>query len=210
VNAFLVEHPSGLCLFDTGQSARATQRGYFPRWHPFFRLARFELTAADEIVEQLRTIEIEPRDIRWVVLSHLHTDHIGGLEPFRRSEVVVSQVEWKRAQGLGGRLRGYLPQHWPSGLEPTRLDLDVGGFGPFPAVHDLAGDHTLLVVAAPGHTPGHMGLLVGTSEGAVLLSGDMSHVPDTATSEAIEAYCADRSISVVGAHDDCPATMLWR
>lgn len=210
VNTFLVEHPSGLCLFDAGQTARATQRGYFPRWHPFFRLAQFELTAEDEIVARLHSIEIEPREVRWVVLSHLHTDHIGGLEPFRHSEVVVSRAEWTRAQGIGGRLRGYLPQYWPSGLEPTLLDLDVGGFGPFPGAHDLAGDQTLLVVATPGHTPGHVGLLVGASGGAVLLSGDMSHVPPdrAASAEAVQTYCAHWSISVVGAHDDCPVTML--
>src|SRR2546423_13243788 len=52
VNAFVVEHPDGLCLFDTGQTARAAGPGWFPGWYPFFRLARFELDAEDEAAAQ--------------------------------------------------------------------------------------------------------------------------------------------------------------
>ncbi len=79
VNAFLIDHPAGLCLFDAGQRSEAAGGGYFPRWHPFFRLARFELGPNDEVVSQLRRLGIHPADVRRVVLSHLHTDHVGGL-----------------------------------------------------------------------------------------------------------------------------------
>lgn len=203
VNAFLVEHPAGLCLFDTGQTVRATSRGYFPRWQPFFRLSRFELDQEDETAAQLTVLGISPRDVRWVVLSHLHTDHVGGLAPFDASEIFVSRTEWERASGLAGRVRGYLPQHWPQGLKPHLLDLDQDGFGPFPGSHDLAGDGTLVLVASPGHTPGHVSLLVHRADGSVLLGGDLAH-----TSEELEAaapdvarYCAEKRITYLGAHD---------
>ncbi len=114
VHAFAVEHPEGVCLFDTGQTARAARGGYHPRWHPFLRLARFELEPKDEVASQL-----DPRTVRWVVLSHLHTDHVGGLPAFTHATVLVSRVEWERAQGLRGRLRGYIPQHWPHGARAT-------------------------------------------------------------------------------------------
>ncbi|HEU0304427.1 MAG TPA: MBL fold metallo-hydrolase, partial [Gaiellaceae bacterium] len=77
VHAYAVEHPAGVCLFDTGQTARAARAGYHPRWHPFLRLARFELGPEDEAASQLA-----PESVRWVVLSHLHTDHVGGLPAF--------------------------------------------------------------------------------------------------------------------------------
>ena len=159
VNAFLVEHPAGLCLFDTGQAARAARPGYLPRWHPFLRLARFELTGGDEIGPKLRSAGFEPESVRWVVLSHLHTDHVGGLPDFAGAEILVSRVEWERAQGLGGRLRGYVPQHWPRAATPRLLGPEGPAIGPFPWSFDLAGDGSLAVVPMPGHTPGHLGLV---------------------------------------------------
>ena len=210
VNTFLVEHPAGLCVFDTGQSSRARDSGYLPQWHPFLRLARFELTAQDEVGAQLRALEIDPAAVRWVILSHLHNDHIGGLEPFRNADVVVSRLEWDRAAGLAGRVRGYLPQHWPRGLEPRQLELDEAGFEPFPAAHDLAGDGSLLVVATPGHTPGHVSLLVTRPEGAVLLGGDVAHTTaDLAhVAPAIARYCREEGIAYVGAHDPNARSIL--
>ena len=185
VNVFVVQHPDGLLLFDTGQSARAAGRGYFPWWHPYLRLARFELDATDEIGAQ-----IAPASVRWVVLSHLHTDHVGGLEPFRSAEVLVSRTEWERAGGLAGRLRGYLPQHWPKGLEPRLVDFEGPPVGPFAASHDVAGDGRLVLVPTPGHTPGHMALIAPPS----LLGGDMDLTAETA------AFCTDEGLTFLGAH----------
>jgi len=203
VNAFLVEHPDGLCLFDTGQTVQAASPGYFPRWQPFFRLARFELEADDEVEGQLVALGISPRDVRWIVLSHLHTDHVGGLQAFRTSDVVVSATEWRRASGLAGRVRGYLPQYWPPNLEPRLLDLDRDGFDPFPGSHDLAGDGTLVVVSTPGHTPGHVGLLVRRRGGDVLLGGDLAHTRADLerVAPAIARYCGEHGVAYVGTHD---------
>jgi glyoxylase-like metal-dependent hydrolase (beta-lactamase superfamily II) len=169
VHAFAVEHPAGICLFDAGQTVRATSPGYHQRWHPFLRLARFELTPADEVSAQL-----DPGDVRWVVLSHLHTDHVGGLHSLTQAEVLVSRTEWTRASGFRGRLRGYVPQHWPQGLEPSLVVFSGPPVGPFAATHDVAGDGRLLMVPLRGHTPGHAGLVV---DDHVLLAGDAGECP---------------------------------
>jgi N-acyl homoserine lactone hydrolase len=175
VNVFVIEHPAGACLFDAGQAALAAQRGYFPPWYPFFRLARFELGPEDEAAAQLRRIGIDPAAVRWVVLSHLHTDHVGGLAAFRGAEVLVARREWERARGLGGRLRGYLPQHWPPGLSPRLVDFDGGPVGPFERSFDLAGDGRLVLVPTPGHTAGHMALLARAPDRTYLCAGDIAH-----------------------------------
>lgn len=189
VNVFLVEHPAGGCLFDAGQSARAASPGYLPRWHPFLRLARFELSPEDEAGTQ-----IDPASVRWVALSHLHTDHVGGLDPFRDAEVLVSRAEWTRASGLAGRLRGYLPRHWPAGLEPRLVDFGGPPVGPFPASHDIAGDGRLLLVPTPGHTPGHMSLLARNGDGGYLLGGDLE------LDEPVAAYCEREGLLYLETH----------
>jgi glyoxylase-like metal-dependent hydrolase (beta-lactamase superfamily II) len=174
VHSFVVEHPAGLCVFDTGQTARVARPGSHPAWHPYLRLARFELGAADELAPQLRADGLDPGDVRWVVLSHLHTDHVGGVAEFGGARVLVARKEWELAQGFRGRLRGYLPQRWPPGLAPELVDFAGPAVGAFPASHDVAGDGRLLLVPLPGHTPGHSGLLV---DQRLLLAGDAEAAP---------------------------------
>lgn len=210
VHAFLVRHPEGACLFDTGQSALATGPGYFPRWYPFFRLARFELEPRDEAVAQLRQTDLSAEDLRWIVLSHMHTDHAGGLATLPGAEVVVSRVEWKRAAGWHGRLRGYLPQYWPADLAPLLVDFDGPGIGPFPGSFALTADRALLLVPTPGHTPGHMSLLV---DGAYLLAGDLCESADQLeyVNPHLARYCRDEGLAVLTAHDpEAPARLASR
>jgi N-acyl homoserine lactone hydrolase len=203
VHAFLVEHPDGLCLFDTGQTAAAAEPGYFPRWHPFLRLARFELEPSDEAGAQLRRLGHDPASVRWVVLSHMHTDHVGGIEPFSNAEIVVARSEWERFPGLGGRIRGYLPQHWPAGLEPGPVELDGPPLGPFSSSLDLAGDGRLLLVPLPGHTPGHIGLLVEAQGASYLLGGDVAHSPRELAERhpELDEFCRRNQIVPLLCHD---------
>lgn len=207
VHAYLVRHPEGACLFDTGQSARAARRGYFPAWYPFFRLARFELGPQDEARVQLRDLGIGAGELRWVVLSHLHTDHAGGLAGLGAGEVVVSRAEWARAVGRRGRLRGYLPQYWPAEVTPRLVDFDGPRVGPFPGSCPLTSDGALVLVPTPGHTPGHMSLLVG---GAYLLAGDLCESAERLEDEnpALARYCRDEELAVLTAHDPHAATRL--
>ncbi|OLE46402.1 MAG: hypothetical protein AUI36_21965 [Cyanobacteria bacterium 13_1_40CM_2_61_4] len=205
VNAFAIEHDGGVFLFDTGQEARAAEPGYFPRWQPFFWLSRFELDRDDEVAAQLPSLGIEPTSVRWVVLSHLHTDHVGGLAPFTRAGVFVSRLEWDRARGFAGRLRGYVPERWPRGLVPRLVDLDGPPIGPFPGSHDLYGDGRLVLVATPGHTPGHLSLVARGTQRGFLLGGDLARSPEELPSDVAD-FCRREGLAYLGAHDpDAPA-----
>jgi glyoxylase-like metal-dependent hydrolase (beta-lactamase superfamily II) len=210
VNVFLVEHPQGLCLFDTGQSARATSPTYFPAWYPFFRLSRFELTASDEVVPQLARLGHEPDDVRWVVLSHLHTDHVGGVGAFGSSEVLVGRREWDDAKGWGGRLRGYLPQYWPQDVAVGLVDFDGPGLGPFPGSRDIAGDGSLVLVPTPGHTRGHMSLLVRGDEQAFLFGGDAAeNAADLErAAPALADFCRRNGVLFLATHDERAAELV--
>jgi N-acyl homoserine lactone hydrolase len=67
IYAFAIEHPEGVIVVDTGESARVAAAGYFPRWSPFFRFAvRMRVEPSEEIGPQLERLGITPRDVRTV------------------------------------------------------------------------------------------------------------------------------------------------
>jgi N-acyl homoserine lactone hydrolase len=179
IYAFAIEHPEGVIVVDTGEDARASERSYFARWHPGLRAFRESVEPEQEIGPQLERLGIQSGDIRWVVLTHLHTDHAGGLHHFPKNEILVTRTELEYGSGLRGRLRGYVAnKHWPAWFRPTVLELAPEPFGPFPQSRRLtqAGDVTL--VPLPGHTPGQIGVLVDRGDHTVFLAGDASYTQE--------------------------------
>jgi glyoxylase-like metal-dependent hydrolase (beta-lactamase superfamily II) len=204
VNAYLVEHTGGRCLFDTGQTAEAARAGYFPAWHPFLRLARFELGPSDEVSAQLEYLGVPAASVDHIVLSHLHTDHVGGLAQFPDADVVVGEIEWRRARGLRGSLRGYVPRRWPDDVHVRTVKTDGPPLGPFAGRHDLLGDGRLVLVPTPGHTPGHLSMVVFGDDRTWFLAGDLVHHPSEleAIAPGIARWCETEHVEVLTAHDE--------
>lgn len=175
IYAYLIEHPEGPILVDTGETARAAEPGYFPRWHPYFRWGvREQVAPEQEIGPRLRELGFEPRDVR-VVLTHMHTDHAGGLDHFPDSEIFVSRREIKASSGLVGRLRGFLPNRWPRWFDPTQIDFEVEPVGAFSHSFPLTAAGDVRLLPTPGHTAGHLSVLVERGDHRVLLAGDASY-----------------------------------
>jgi N-acyl homoserine lactone hydrolase len=179
IYAFAIEHPEGVIVVDTGENVRASRPGYFTRWHPGVRAFREWVEPEQEIGPQLERLGIQPGDVRWVVMTHLHTDHAGGLVHFPNNEILVTRTELEFASGVRGRMRGYVANtHWSAWFRPTVLELEPEPLGPFPQSLRLteAGDVTLVPV--PGHTPGQIGVLVDEGDQTVFLAGDSSYTQD--------------------------------
>ena len=175
IYAWVIEHEEGVILVDTGETSRVHERGYHPSWHPFYRRAvHFSIHPDEEIGPQLRSLGISPRDVRQVVLTHLHTDHAGGLNHLTSSKFLVSKPEWLRANGVGGRIQGYLPHRWPKWWQPEFIHFDDGPLGPFPQSMSLTRRGDVAIIPTPGHTPNHVSVLVGGSP-CFLLAGDTSY-----------------------------------
>jgi N-acyl homoserine lactone hydrolase len=177
VHAWLIEHPEGSILVDTGECAKIAQPGYLPGWHPFSRLAAsFQVEASDELGMQLRNAGIASDQIRTVVLTHLHTDHSGGLTHLLPgARLLAARGEIETARGVFGRVLGYLPHRWPKWFRPEPIEFKDERFGPFEKHMALTQAGDVVIVPTPGHTPHHVSVIVDTGDVAIFLAGDATY-----------------------------------
>ena len=175
IYVWVVEHPEGAIVIDTGETAKAMQPGYFPSWQIYFRTIREAVTPEQEIGPQLRAIGLDPTDVRWVIMTHLHTDHAGGLGHLPKSEILVMRSAYETAKGFGGQVRGFLPQHWPQWFKPKLLDLEDKPFGSFPMSFALTHAGDVTIVPTFGHTPAHVSVILQDAAMTYFFAGDASY-----------------------------------
>ena len=183
VVAFLIEHPGvGAVLVDTGfhPSIAVTPHEAFGRVAGrVIKDVRMEQEQA--VSAQLRELGIEPAEVKVVVMTHLHSDHASGIAEFPDSTFVVSSAEWEAA-GSSGRLKGYWPRQFDHAFEWRTLDFespDSGSFATFGRAIDLFGDGSVRLVFTPGHTAGHLSVVLRLRDRNVLLTGDAAYTRRT-------------------------------
>jgi len=191
IYAWVIEHPEGLIVVDTGETARSVEPGYFPRWHPYYRLAvRTRVQPTEEIGPQMKRLGLSPDDVRWVVMTHLHTDHAGGLHHFPKADILVSRAELAATIGFKGAIAGYLRNRWPSGFAPRLVDFGAEQLGEFPAL-PLTQTGDVTIVATPGHSAGHISVIVQEDDKAVFLAGDTAYTEANMLAQVVDGVSPD-------------------
>jgi glyoxylase-like metal-dependent hydrolase (beta-lactamase superfamily II) len=207
--SFLIEHPGGPVVVDAGQDPDFRT----PAWDLYGRVAvRFDATDADRLTTRLREAGVDPAAVRHHVFTHLHVDHVGE-GPLAGVRPVVHEDEWRAATRRGARLFGL--------MRPGMHDPLTVADG-----HDLLGDGTVVLLATPGHTPGHQSVLVTPQDGPrVLITGDAVYSEQAlaerridgvgmdprrarASIERLRALCAEAPTIVLPTHDTGAAQRL--
>lgn len=162
---FLIAHPKGTMIWDTGP---VPDRSFKPGGGP--ATLRYA-TATKPLTAQLAEIGYTPADITYLALSHFHWDHVGNCNLFAGSTWLVPKAE-----------RDIMFAEPPSPrTEPANFSALRNSKTVFITRndYDVFGDGTVVIKAAPGHSPGHQVLFLKLAKtGPVLLSGDLYHYPE--------------------------------
>jgi glyoxylase-like metal-dependent hydrolase (beta-lactamase superfamily II) len=144
---------------------------------------------------QLLRLGIRLEDVRRVILTHLHTHHAGGLHHFPKSEILVSTEELKLAKGLVGMIRGYLPNRWPDWFNPQSINFVAEPFGPFDRSRRLTSDGNVVIVPTPGHTPGHVSVIVN-ADVCYFLAGDTTYTHQALIEGQVDGVSPGKAVSL--------------
>ena len=188
---WVIEHPGGVIVVDTGENADVLNPDYFNHVGTFNRYInhktiRFEITREQEIDRQLARLGIAPDRIRCVVMTHLHIDHTDGIRHFPKTEIVVARSEFDHPYSN-------LPELYPSWFKPRLITYkpdSVEVFGQSAALTE-AGD--VLLVATPGHTHHHSSVLFQADDAHYLFAGDVSYNQAQVLSGELAGVNADQA-----------------
>jgi glyoxylase-like metal-dependent hydrolase (beta-lactamase superfamily II) len=190
VPCFLLEHPTaGPFLVDTGHHASmaADPKGSYGPLLGRGVGPHLRMTADDALPHQLRERGVDPDAIKLVVMTHLHIDHASGVSQFPNATFIVTAREWEAAT-TGGIREGYVRRQFDHAFDWRTIDFDgdeVSSFASFGRTLDLFGDGSVRLAYTPGHTLGHMSLVIRTAGPEFLIVGDAAYTMRTIRENAM-------------------------
>ena len=188
VNMYIIDHPKGLVVFDTGNNVAISDGNCKSHWNSWIcDNLQPSQTRAEVIDKLLEKVGYRVGDVKIVITSHSHLDHIGNIEMFPDAIHVIQKKELYQA---------WWPEKFQRGGAHVMADYDdardftyfeLGGD------YDLFGDGSMFVISTPGHTLGHQSVKVQLADtGTVLLTQDAVWVE-----ENLEGYPAGLNYSIL-------------
>lgn len=193
IHVWVIEHPEGLIVIDTGIPRDANAPTLRPPFMPLVRRAApFKIESIEEEVgPQLKRLGLAPADVRWVIQTHLHQDHDGGLQYFPHAEILIGRDEWNAAQGLKGQLAGYLNWRWPAWLAPKLIDFGADPAGIFRGHYTLTRADDVHLVSTPGHSHGHLSVMLDEGEQVIFFAGDTAYTQALLLADKLDGVAPD-------------------
>jgi len=206
VPCYLIQHPGGLVLFDTGFATEAATDPVAV-YGALAEHVQIRYPQEQTLENQLGALGFGLSDVTHVICSHTHLDHTGGLRLFPQAKFYA---------GAGDLRYAFWPEQFHAGLfrrpdlEPTRGFDWTHVRGDF----DLFGDGSIVMLHMPGHTPGNMSLLVRLASQTFLLTADTVHLHASFDGGVPmpndhNNYEARRSIERLGQIRDSIDATLW-
>jgi len=178
MTSYLIVHPSGTMMWDAGGIADDAFGA------DGASVTRGAMSADRPLLPQLAAVGYSPADVDYFALSHYHADHTANANAFASATWIVQRAELD-AMTSGEPAAFFQPATFAGLLEAEKLVLDDEEL-------DVFGDGSVVVMPAPGHTPGHQVLAVRLANaGTIVLGGDLYHYPEERTLDALPTIEVD-------------------
>ena len=169
-SCYLIKHGDEYLLWDTGHSLQAGA-----------------VAPKVSLVDQLAQLQVKPEQIKYVGISHYHPDHTGQVGSFPQTTLLIGKGDWD-----------VLTSPKPPANAPTAPFAHfISGGGkvePVPLDKDVFNDRSVVMLATPGHTPGHHSLMVQLREkGVVLITGDLAHFHENYEADGVPSFNTSRA-----------------
>ena len=209
VACYLVVHPNGTLIWDTGAvpDEEVKAENQRTRYHIVLSNSERFVTLAKSLKSQLAEAGYAPKDITYLALSHYHYDHTANANEFAGATWLVRQVE--RDAMFAEKPPDLIQSATFNALRNSKTVIIKTDD------YDVFGDGSVVVKWAPGHTPGHQVLFVKlVKTGPVVLSGDLYHYPEERTLDRVPTFDVDpaltrRTRSTIDAFVKKSRAQLW-
>jgi len=172
VKAFLIDHPKGRILVDTGWDSRVRRHPVGTLTPPMWVASKPELPEGQAVDEQLGRLGIRPADLDYVLMTHMDIDHDSGLRLVQDAKHILTSRE--EIEAIHSKQVRYVKKPWEMvTLEEMPLKQDPAA--PYGKSWDVFSDGSVEVLFMPGHSQGSVVVRVCGKEGFVLIVGDTGY-----------------------------------
>jgi glyoxylase-like metal-dependent hydrolase (beta-lactamase superfamily II) len=172
-------------------------------------LRQLRMTPEQTIPAQLADRGVDPAGLALIVMTHLHFDHASGLPQFPNATALVSEAEWGAATSSRSFLAGYHLAHLDPRVTYRTVNFEepaARAWGPFSRTLDVFGDEAVRLVYTPGHSAGHLSVLLRLPDRYALVAGDAIYTMATLREgrrprRSVDRDAFERSVAELEAFD---------
>lgn len=192
VSAYLITHPQGNVLIDTGWDTKYANERPKQLFGMVDKVSAPIIEANEGIDSKLKAVGLSPNDIDSVFISHMDFDHASGLRLVRKAkDIRCAEEEWKACNKFSLR---YVDT-WTGIADVGTFSYTQTGIGPVGRSYDVFGDGTIILVHTPGHSHGLFSVMICGKDKYLVLGNDAAYLPESFSEHKIPGFSVNNRLA---------------